>query len=80
VIAESASNIVFVDPAFYWHGPVGCETIQQAGRIVIDQERLKLRLAHESNAYRVQLPYLASEGVHLSLLLMPPFSEAQCEE
>lgn len=36
-------------------------------------------IEREREAYRAQLFYLASQGVHPSLLLMPPFDKSQCE-
>ncbi|MCB1806818.1 MAG: hypothetical protein KDJ99_17215 [Candidatus Competibacteraceae bacterium] len=37
-------------------------------------------IKREREAYRVQLRYLATQGVHPSLLLMPPFNVAKCKE
>ncbi|MCB1811392.1 MAG: hypothetical protein KDK04_06675 [Candidatus Competibacteraceae bacterium] len=37
-------------------------------------------IEREREAYRAQLRYLATQGVHPTLLLMPPFNVAKCKE
>ena len=44
------------------------------------EKTCQIWIEREREAYRIQLFYLASQGVHPSLLLMPPFDMEQCEQ